>query len=135
MVMGLTPPGRPPQLRRGALAPNPTTAQGCAFTDVPVVAGNTAIKAVHVNELRVHIDALRQRYGLGGFGWNESLAVGTQIRAQHINELRTALAPAYTAATGMPPTYSTDPDPTLGIGTPVKAAHINELRGVVAAVE
>ena len=37
------------------------------FTDDPIVAGVTPVRAVHFTELRAHIDALREAAGLGRF--------------------------------------------------------------------
>jgi uncharacterized repeat protein (TIGR03803 family) len=104
-----------------------------AFTDDPLVAGTTVIKAVHITELRSRIDVVRAAFGLGGYPYTGDVSVGTTIQAVHINDLRTALAQAYTAAGRTPPTYTTDP--TLTIGTVIKAAHINELRTALAAIE
>jgi M6 family metalloprotease-like protein len=107
------------------------------FTDTSLVSNSTAIKKVHITELRTRIDALRQQYG--GFGFfsyttDPTITPGmTTIKTQHIIEMRAALAPAYSVATGTTATYATDP--TLVAGTKVKAAHIAELRALVLAIE
>jgi M6 family metalloprotease-like protein len=107
------------------------------FTDTPLGSNSTAIKKVHITELRARIDALRQQYG--GFGFfsyttDPTITPGlTTIKTQHITEMRAALAPAYSVATGTTATYATDP--TLVAGTKVKAAHIEELRAFVLSIE
>jgi len=105
-----------------------------AFTDDPLTAGATLIRAVHVLELRDRIDAVRVRLGLSPFGWSEPLfAQVTPVRAQHILGLRTALSEAYTAAGIAQPIYT---DPTLTVGTTtVKAAHIAEVRAAILSIE
>ena len=103
------------------------------FTDDPVTAGVTLIKAVQITELRARIDALRIRYGVPPFNWIEpSLGGTTPVRAQHILDLRTALGQAYTGATRTPPTYT---DPTLTAGMAPRAVYINELRAAVLALD
>jgi hypothetical protein len=102
-----------------------------AFTDTPLVANSTAIKRVHITELRMRIDALRLRYGgLPAFTYTNDPTI--TIQAQHITELRAALAPAYLTATGTAATYT---DPSLGAGATVRAAHISELRAFVLSIE
>ena len=103
------------------------------FTDDPLTAQTTVIKTVHVTQLRLRIDALRVRYGLGTFAWTDpSLIAGTTpVRAVHITDLRTALNEAYSAALLTPPAYT---DPSLA-GVQVKVAHIVQLRSLVIAIE
>ena len=98
------------------------------FTDDPLVAGVTMVKAVHFLELRTRIDQVRVARGLPAFSWSTDLAVGTTVRAAHIVELREALRQAYVAASVPPPTYS---DPALAAGTMIRAVHITELRSFV----
>ena len=105
-----------------------------AFTDDPLVAGVSVVRAVHITELRSRIDGVRLRYGLTSYGWTDStLTAGvTMVLAIHISDLRTALAEAYTAAGLSPPTYT---DPALGPRTSIRAAHVGELRAAVIAIE
>ena len=106
-----------------------------AFTDDPLVAGTTVIKAVHITELRSRIDALRSRFNLQTYAWTDAgLAAGTVVRAVHVTELRNALAQAYTAAGRTQQPAYTDPVLTPQ-STVVKAAHIQELRTAVAILE
>ena len=112
---------------------NFTTAGVVAFTDDPLVAGVTPIKAIHVSELRQRIDALRVAHMLGAHMWTDPtlMVSSTAVRGVHILELRQALAQVYSAAMMTPPTYT---DPTLGDGT-IKVAHIAEIRAAVLAIE
>jgi len=105
-----------------------------AFTDDPLVAGVTLVKAVHITELRARIDALRIRFGLAAYAWTDAtLAAGTTIKAVHLTQLREALEQAYTAAKQSPPTY-TDPVITAQ-STVIRAAHIQQLRTAVLNLE
>jgi hypothetical protein len=99
------------------------------FTDDPLVARNTLVKAVHITELRTAIDRLRQARGLAPFAWTDrTLAPGiTPARAVHVTELRTALDQAYQASRQAPPTYV---DPALA-RTTIKKVHLDELRAAV----
>jgi hypothetical protein len=103
------------------------------FTDDPLTAGATTVKAVHVTELRTRIDQQRTRFGLTAFAWTDPALTGsTPIKAIHITELRTALMQAY-AVVGMTAVSFTDP--SLGPGTALKRVHIQELRDAVTALE
>jgi hypothetical protein len=104
------------------------------FTDNPLVARTTSVKAVHITELRGYVNDLRTRHGLSAFAWtNAALSQGVSpIRAVDVAELRTALAEAYAAASRTAPTY-TDPTLTPGV-TVVTATHIAELRAAVLAL-
>ena len=104
-----------------------------AFTDDPLVAGVTMIKAVHVAELRARIDGVRGKFALSAFSYSEpSITAGVSIvLAQAILELRTALAQAYTAAAQTPPSYMTSPTP----GVTILAADIASLRSAIVAIE
>ena len=107
-----------------------------AFTDSPLTAGVTTIRAVHLTELRNRIDAQRQRCGLSLFSWTDSPVTSavTPIKGVHINEMRTALNDAYTACHISPlPTYTDNP--ITASSTFVKAIHITELRNAVIAIE
>lgn len=103
------------------------------FTDDPLQPGVSFIRAVHITELRVRMDALRERYELAPFGWTDASSVGTFVKAVHLSDLRTALAQVYDAADVELPIYT---DPTLVPGvTVMKVAHVAELRAAMVAVE
>ena len=104
------------------------------FTDDPVAAQSTLIKAVHIMELRAAIDSVRVARGLATFAWSDSTLTpgSTLVKAVFLIELRTALSQAYQAAGRTSPTYT---DPTVGAGLAViKAIHLNELRAAVRAL-
>jgi hypothetical protein len=104
------------------------------FTDDPLVLGTTPVKAIHINELRSRINAVRAGVGLGAYPYTDPvLTAGTTvIKSVHIANLRTALAEAYTAALMTPPSYT---DPVLPAGVTIKRVHIAELRAAVLAIE
>ena len=93
------------------------------FTDDPLVAGTTRVKAAHITELRTAINNYRTWSNLSAATWSTTVNSATVITAAHINELRTALTPALTANSRVA-TY-TD---TLSNVVRVKAVHIQELR-------
>ena len=105
------------------------------FTDDPIVAGETPIRAVHVTELRTRIDGLRAAAGLGRFSWTDPVlrAGVTRVRLVHLAELRSALGEAYAAAGRSAPRW-TDPSPVGGT-TSIRAVHVTELRAAVVALE
>lgn len=102
-----------------------------AFTDTPLAAGVTTIKAVHIVELRTRVNNLRAQYLLPVFSYTDPTLTSVLIRAQHILDLRVALAGVYSAVQQSQPQYT---DPGLAAGSPVKAAHISDLRNAVVAV-
>ena len=103
------------------------------FTDDPVVAGLTVVRAVHLEELRERIDALRIEHGLERFAYRDpSIEAGvTPVRAVHVAELRTALDGVYDAAERRRPTYGDEPRE----GAELRAAHVNDLRRAIQALE
>jgi YD repeat-containing protein len=96
------------------------------FTDDPLTAGTTLVKAQHITELRQAVNAVRASTGLSAAVWTDSSLAGIQIKVVHIQELRSNLNPALTAIGFSTPTYT---DATLIAGsTVVKKAHVEELR-------
>ncbi|MGH9970025.1 MAG: RHS repeat-associated core domain-containing protein [Pyrinomonadaceae bacterium] len=95
------------------------------FTDDPLVAGVTVIKAVHITELRNAVNQARARAGLPAASWAEAIGAGVVVKAAPIVELRGRLDEAR-AALGLPAANYTDP--SLSAGMTVKAAHVQELR-------
>jgi hypothetical protein len=99
------------------------------FTNDPLTAGS-AIRSVHVTQLRTAIDAIRAAAGLGPATYtNSPVTAGSVIRRIHITEMRTALDAARQVI-GLPAIAYTDGTITAGT-TRVKAAHINDLRNGV----
>jgi hypothetical protein len=103
------------------------------FTDDPLIASVTAVKAVHVTELRARIDAARAQHALGAYTYSQpSIAAGTTIvRAVDILEMRAALADVYTIAGAAPPTYTTSP----AIGALIRTADVADLRSALLTIE
>lgn len=102
---------------------------GGPFTDDPLTAAVTPIRAVHVTQLRERIDALRARFVLPPFVWTDAISPGVMVRAVHLDELRSALLDVYSNADRTPPSFS-DPIPTI-----IRAVHFAELRTAVLAIE
>lgn len=132
-----------PASSAGAIAVSVTTPNGTGalaggftyfpliFTDDPLQASITPIKAVHITELRGYIDALRTRYGVTPFAWTDtSLTAGvTGIKAQHVSELQTALSAAYVASGRLAPTFT-----AVSAGTAITAAQLVEIRNAIVAI-
>lgn len=95
------------------------------FTDDPVVATSTIVKAAHLTQLRTAVNAVRTSAGLAALGSDPTIGPGLAIRAQHITTLRTALNEARTVI-GVAALSFTDTPPVI-----VKAVHVQELRNGV----
>ncbi len=110
-------------------------ADGAPFTDDPLVAGVTPVRAVHFEELRQRIDALRAQAGLSGFSWTDAVLTPgvTPVLRVHVTELRAALDAAYVADRRPSPTWD-DAVVTAG-ATPIRARHVTGLRAAVVALE
>jgi hypothetical protein len=104
----------------------------CPFTDDPLTARGTPIRATHITELRLRIDALRDRFGLPLVTWTDYDLAGAPIKQVHLAELRAALDQVYVAAGRSKPVYS---DASIVAGTFVKASHIAELRAAIRGIE
>jgi uncharacterized delta-60 repeat protein len=104
-----------------------------AFTDDDLTAGVSLIKAVHINELRARIAALRASHNLGAYSYTHvSILAGSSVaHAVDITELRTALSEVYTAEGRTPPSYGT----SSAAGVTMVVADIAELRAAVVAIE
>jgi hypothetical protein len=114
--------------KRSAFA-GPDLATTVPFTDDPLVAQTTVVKAEHITQLRTAVNAVRALAGLSAvsFTIDPALTAGILIKAPHVSDLRTALDPARSAL-GLPALSYTDS--TLS-GVNVKAAHLQELRAGV----
>ena len=110
-----------------------------AFTDDPVGAGSTKIKAVHINELRDMLDSICAFYGVTPGEWSESVIAGTTSTRNfpaHIQEIRTVIEALYSTINGQgagrvlsAPVWTaalTDVHPS--------ATAINELRNAIKAI-
>lgn len=110
-----------------------TTAACAAFTDNPLVAGSTVVKADHFEELRLRINELRRRFGLPDFDWTNDNLRGAFVQAVDLRQLREALIAAYDAAKVARPSFTNDP--LVPGQTPIRAIHIQELRDAVVNLE
>jgi hypothetical protein len=97
------------------------------FTDDPLVARSTRIKAVHLAELRTAVNAVRSLAGIGTTTFTDSASAGVKVKAIHINQLRTALDAALSPL-GFATGGYTD---ALSTGVLIKAVHFQEIRNRV----
>lgn len=97
-------------------------AAGRVFTDEPLVAGVTKVKAVHITELRAAINAARADAGLTAATFTDPAP--SIVKAIHITEMRTALDEAR-AALGVGPVSYSERVAQNGV---IKAVHVQELR-------
>lgn len=96
------------------------------FTDDPAIAGTTRVKATHMTELRLAVNALRTVAGLGTMSFTAPApATGAVIRSATLLELRAA-ADAARSALGLSAVSYTDPSPSI-----IKAVHVQQLRNSV----
>ena len=119
------------------LGATPTHAQSlpasCTFTDDPVIAGVTVVKAVHVTQLRVCINDVRIQRSLSTVTWTDSTLTAQQstVKAVHVIEIRSAIAAIYTAAGTSAPQFT---DTITATTTTIRAVHFNELRSAIRNV-
>ncbi len=98
------------------------------FTDDPLVAMSTRIKAAHITQLRTAVNAVRAAAGLTAASFTDTISTGTVVRAAHIQELRLRLDEAR-AARGLPAmTYVNTLTATI---SRVKAVDLTEIRNGV----
>ncbi len=118
----------------GTVANGFTYVAPATFTDDPLVAGTTVVKAQHLFEPRQAVDSLWAVAGLPAATWTDATvtAAVTIVQAMHIAELRARLDEAQTAL-GYAMVPYTDPGLTAGV-TPVKAVHLQELRATIRRV-
>jgi len=95
------------------------------FTDDPLVALSTKVKAVHFTELRTAVNAMLTAAGRPTLASDPTVAVGQPVRATHVTDLRNALNAARTVL-GLSALTFTDTPPVR-----IKAVHVQELRNGV----
>jgi hypothetical protein len=98
------------------------------FTDDPLIAGSTIVKAAHVNELRTAANAMRAAAGLTPAIFTDlSLSSSIIIQAVHMQEIRTALDEARSTLLLLPPLVYTEGTltPTVSV---IKAAFVQQMR-------
>jgi len=97
------------------------------FTDDPLVARVTIIKAVHLAEFRTAVNAVRALAGLAPATFTDAASPGVVVKAIHVTQLRSALDASLTAL-GLPAGGYTDPTLTSVV---IKAVHFQEIRNRV----
>ena len=107
----------------------PDAATTLFFADDPLIAGVTLIKAVHLNELRQAVNAMRAAAGQGAMSFASPVTTGGLIRAARLQELRIALDQSR-ATLGLRAIGYTDPTLIAGTTT-AKAVHVQQLRNGV----
>ena len=108
-----------------------TYTPGPPFTDDPLVAGATVIKAAHFIELRNRINTQLRRFGKAPHAFTNEITAGATIQAVDLTELYTAANDALDAA-GL----ATIAVPTISQGVTVAiVSHINNLRAAVLTLE
>ena len=97
------------------------------FTDATLTARSTAIKSVHVTQLRTAVNAVRALASLASHPFTDlALSAGMPVRSLHLTELRSALAAARSALGLSSLAYG---ESTITArATSVKASHLTELR-------
>jgi hypothetical protein len=100
------------------------------FTDDPLVAQSTLVKATHITQLRTAVDAVRALASLGAGSYTDpSLTANvTLVKAAHINNLRSALDAARSALSLSAISYG---ETVTASATSIKTSHITELRNGV----
>jgi hypothetical protein len=103
-----------------------------AFTDPTLTSGASAIKAVHITQLRTAVNLVRALGGLGAATFTDPvLSTSTQIKRVHLTQLRSELD-TMRSTLGVSALTYTDSTITAGV-TGVKGVHIRELREGVGA--
>ena len=92
------------------------------FTDA--ILSGVVVKAVHVNELRAAVNAVRTAAGLSGAPYTDSTITpaSTFVKQAHVTELRSALNAARSALVLSAVSY------TDAVPTTIKAVHMTDLR-------
>jgi hypothetical protein len=93
------------------------------FTDDPLVAPSTPVKALHVVQARTAVLAMRDLAGIGTFSFTDD-PLSTGVKAVHVVDLRTALDQAR-ATLSLPPLVYTN---NAAAGQLIRAVHLTEVR-------
>lgn len=105
----------------------PDLATTVIFTDDPLVAGQTIIKAVHLTQLHTAVNAVRTAAGLTQYSFT-AVAPGQLVTAARIEEIRNALAPARQGLNLPAASYTRSP---LAVGMVVFSTDISDTRNGV----
>jgi len=101
------------------------------FTDSTLTPQVTAIKAVHLIEVRTRVAQARTRHGLGTYSYTQTIAAGLVVMATDMLETRAALADIYLAMSAASPSYTFAPF----AGVTIHAVDITELRAFLESIE
>ena len=104
----------------------PDLATTVIFTDDPLVVEITGVQAIHIDEVRTAINAVRLLAGLSAATFTDPLLTEVLVKKTHVDELRPALDAARSPL-ALPALSYTDPT-VVANSTTVKAAHVMELR-------
>lgn len=102
-----------------------TATAGIVYTDEPLVAGVTLVKAVHLTEVRTAVSTARATAGLAEVAFADPMPNGVVVKATHIIQLRNALDEARAQLGLVAISYT---DPGLASGMTVRGVHIQQLR-------
>ena len=102
-----------------------------AFTNEPLHAGVTPIRAVHFTELRSRIDGVRVTAGVERFAWTDPILTAGGEAGQARASRGAAVGPRLGQAGGAALARFR----AVGGKTPIRAAHLMELRAAVVALE
>jgi len=109
----------------GSFYSNRDAATAIIFDDDPLQQNVTGIKAVHITQLQLAVNAMRILAGLSQTSWTTNAAQGQAITASPLAEMRTALNEAITGLEITTPPYT---DASYSANTPIYSRHIEELR-------
>jgi fibronectin type 3 domain-containing protein len=105
----------------------PDIATTIVFNDEPIVAASTKVKAVHIDQLRTAVNAVRAAAALAAATFTDPSLAGTAIKAAHISELRSALDAARSAIGVTAISYTN----VIAGGVPIRGADVTDLRNGV----
>jgi alpha-L-arabinofuranosidase len=108
---------------------DPALATTVTFSDDPLMAGATIVRASHLTEIREAVNAVRATAAATLQSWTDSpvMTGSTLIRAAHILELRTSLTGAFALLDLQPPSFAN----SIEAGSVIRAADLQELRNAV----
>jgi len=111
-----------------------------SYTDPVLSAGNTRIKAAHINEIRVMVNTIRQYYGLEAMVWDETITAGitkTRNWRAHVTEIRSAINDVISLINswdGLSSVNRVQIPSWIVLGDRPSAAVLNQLRSVTASL-
>jgi uncharacterized repeat protein (TIGR01451 family) len=94
-----------------------------AFTDDPITAGITPVKAIHLEELRSAINAVRATANLAAISFSNSVLTGLPVTKNHVTEVRDAINLTRQQIGSLPIEFADSGS--------IEAAHINALRAAL----